>query len=289
VLLAGAVGFFGGSGATQASGAQTMEGSATTLRMHGHAPVHGIQLYYEVHGPEGKVPVVLLHGGGSTIETSFGRLLPLLASDRRVIAVEEQGHGRSSDRDGPVTFEGSAEDVAGLLEYLGIARADCFGFSNGGSVALQLAIRHPERVRKLVLASVLTKRDGARPEFWEFIGQADFSVMPQALKEGFLRVNPDAAQLRRMHDKDLARMRAFVDVPDASLRALRMPTLIMQGDRDIARVEHVAALARLIPDARLLVLPAGHGDYLGEAASSPEGSSYPALTAALIGQFLDAE
>lgn len=109
----------------------------------GHAPVRGIEIYYEIHGRGDGVPLVLLHGGGSTLEVKLSRVLPVLAESRRVLALEEQGHGRTSDRDGPVTFESSAGDVAGLLGHLGIETADLFGFSNGASVALQVAVRTP--------------------------------------------------------------------------------------------------------------------------------------------------
>ena len=140
----------------------------------GHAPVNGIHMYYEVHGRRDGVPLVLLHGGGSTIEVTFSRVLPVFAGSRRVIAVEEQGHGRTTDREAPVTFESSADDVAALLRYLQVDQADLLGFSNGASVALQVAIRHPQRVRKLVFASSITKRDGAHPQLWAFMQQADF-------------------------------------------------------------------------------------------------------------------
>jgi pimeloyl-ACP methyl ester carboxylesterase len=255
----------------------------------GHAPVNGIRMYYEVHGPGGGMPLVLLHGGGSTIESTFGRILPLLAQNRRVIALEEQGHGRTSDRDGPVRFESSADDVAALLRFLKVDRADLFGFSNGASVALQVAIRHPALVHKLVFASSMTRRDGAQPQFWEFMQQARFSNMPQSLKDAFLRVNPDERQLRTMHDKDADRMRNFRDVPDEQLRSVRAPTLIMLGDRDVVRVEHAVELSRLIPDARLLILPATHGDYLEEVVTVRRSSRYPELSAALIEEFLDLE
>jgi pimeloyl-ACP methyl ester carboxylesterase len=166
-------------------------------------------MYYEVHGRRDGLPLVLLHGGGSTIEVTFSRVLPVFAVSRRVIAVEEQGHGRTTDRDAPVTFESSADDVAALLRHLEVDTADIFGFSNGASVALKVAIRHPELVRKIVFASSFTKRDGARPQLWEFMKQADFSNMPQPLKDAFLRVNPDAQRLKTMHDKDAARMQSF--------------------------------------------------------------------------------
>jgi pimeloyl-ACP methyl ester carboxylesterase len=252
----------------------------------GHAPVNGIRMYYEVHGRQEGVPLVVLHGGGSTIEVTFGRVLPALARRRRVIAVEEQGHGRTTDREAPVAFETSADDVAALLRYLKVAQADLFGFSNGASVALQVAVRHPGLVRKLVFASSMTRRDGARPEFWDFMARAEFANMPQPLKDAFLRVNPDERALRRMHDRDATRMRSFRDVPDDAVRSVRAPTLIVVGDRDIVEPEHAAELARLIPEARLLVLPAGHGDYLGEAVAAPADTRQTELTAQLIEQFL---
>lgn len=255
----------------------------------GHAPVNGIEMYYEVHGRKDGVPLVLLHGGGSTIDVTFSKVLPVFARNRRVIAVEEQGHGRTTDRDAPVTFESSADDVAALLEHLKVEQADVFGFSNGASIALQIAIRHPQRVRKLVFASSMTKKDGAQPQLWEFMKQANFSNMPQPLKDAFLRVNPNRQQLETMHNKDAERMRHFQDVPDAVVGAVRAPTLIVLGDQDIVKLEHAVELTRLIPGARLLVLPGGHGDYLGEAVMTQKETQYPELTARLIEEFLDSK
>ncbi|HSQ61102.1 MAG TPA: alpha/beta hydrolase, partial [Acidobacteriota bacterium] len=232
-------------------------------------------------------PLVLLHGGGSTIEVTFGRILPDFARGRKVVAIEEQGHGRTTDRDAPVAFETSADDVAALLRHLKIRQADLFGFSNGASVALQVAIRHPDLVRKLVFASSFTKREGAPPEFWAYMKQADFSNMPQPLKDAFLRVNPDESKLRTMHDKDANRMRNFTDVPDALVASVRAPTLIVIGDRDVAKPEHAVELTRLIPGARLLVLPGGHGDYIGEQVMTQRPTRYPELTVGLIEEFLD--
>lgn len=269
------------------TGSAAVDGESTLLES-GHAPVNGIDMYYEVHGRRQGVPLVLLHGGGSTIDVTFGRVLPLFAANRMVIAVEEQGHGRTTDRDGPVAFESSADDVAALLRHLGLDRADLFGFSNGASVALQVAIRHPQLVRKLVFASSMTRRDGAQPQLWEFMKEAAFSNMPQALKDAFLRVHPDPQKLRIMHDKDAERMRNFKDVPEEEVRSVRASTLIVLGDRDIVRPEHAIELARLIPGARLLILPGGHGDYLGEAVATQKETASPALTARSIEQFLDA-
>jgi len=261
--------------------------SEFTAPMTGHAPVDGIRMYYEVHGPTGGVPLVLLHGGGSTIDVTFAKVLPIFARSRPVIALEEQGHGRTSDRDRPVRFETSADDVAGTLRHLGVERADILGFSNGASVGLQVAIRHPELVRRLVFASAMTRKDGARPELWQFMETADFSNMPQPLKDAFLRVNPDPQKLRVMHDKDAERMRRFEDVPDALLKEVRASVLVVIGDQDIVKPEHALELQRQIAGARLLVLPAGHGDYIGEAVMTQRESRYPELIAGLIEQFLD--
>ena len=258
------------------------------LRASGHAPVNGIDMYFEVHGPAGGVPLVLLHGGGSTIDVTFSRVLPIFARNRTVVALEEQGHGRTTDRDQPVAFESSADDVAALVRHLGFERIDVLGFSNGASVGLQVAIRHPQLVRKLVFASAMTTRAGAQPQLWEFMAGADFSNMPQPLKDAFLKVTPDERRLKTMHDKDAERMRSFADVPDASLRALAAGVLIVAGDRDVVRVEHAVELSRLIPGARLLIVPGGHGDYLGEAIMAREDSPHPALTAGLIDAFLGA-
>ena len=252
----------------------------------GRAPVNGINIYYEVHGRSGGTPLVLLHGGGSTIDSNFGRVLPFLSGRRRVIALEEQGHGRTADRDQPVTFEQSGDDVAELLRHLGVSQADFLGFSNGGTVALQVAIRHPALVRRLVFASSLTRRDGAQPQLWEFIEQADVANMPQPLKDAFLAVTPDPDKLKTMHDKDAARMASFTDVPDAAVRGVRAPTLVIAGDRDVTRLEHAIELSRLFPDARLLVLPSGHGDYLAEASSAPADTEYAEITARLVDRFL---
>jgi pimeloyl-ACP methyl ester carboxylesterase len=126
-----------------------------------YAEVNGLSLYYEVHG-EGE-PLILLHGGVGAIEM-FGEVLPLLARGRRVIGVDLQAHGRTADIDRPMTYEAMADDMAALIEHLGVGEADVMGYSLGGGVALQTAIRHPEAVRKAVLVSTPFKRDGWYPE-----------------------------------------------------------------------------------------------------------------------------
>lgn len=267
-------------------------GSTIASAKKGHAPVNGIQMYYELHFGDHETvgtPLLLLHGGGSTIEVTFGKVLPLFARKRVVMAVEEQGHGRTSDRNAPVRFETSADDVAALLKHLNIPKVDVFGFSNGASVGLQLAIRHPGLVRKLVFASSMTKKSGAHAQFWKWMKEADFSNMPQPLKDAFLKVNPDPKKLKTMHDKDAERMRGFQDVPDAKVRGVGAPTLVLIGDKDLVKPEHAASLARLFPNGRLLIVPGAHGDYIGELVMTTQTASrMPELTVGLVEEFLDA-
>src|SRR5947199_10459253 len=127
----------------------------------GYAPVNGLEMYYQIHGA-GR-PLVLLHGAYMTIG-GFGALLPALAATRQVIAVEQQAHGHTADIDRPLTYEQMADRTAALLQQLRIEKADLFGWSMGAGIALQIAIRHPEVVRELVLASVTYNRNGFYPE-----------------------------------------------------------------------------------------------------------------------------
>jgi len=223
----------------------------------GYAPVNGLRLYYEIHGPANPAqpPLVLLHGGGDTIETSFGHVLPALARTRQIIPFEQQGYGHTADVDRVFTFEQSADDTAALLEYLHIDRADLFGFSNGGTIALQVAIRHPRVVRKLVVTSAFFKRDGGHPWFWEAMKNARLENMPMELQEAYRKVAPHPDNLRSFHDKAAQRMRDFKDIPADAIGAIAAPTLVMVGDADVVRPEHAVELIRLLPHAQLAVLP----------------------------------
>jgi pimeloyl-ACP methyl ester carboxylesterase len=224
----------------------------------GYAPVNGLTIYYEIHGADGgkKPPLVLVHGGGSTIETSFGKVLPALAKTRQVIAFEQQGHGHTSDIiDRPFTFEQTADDTAGLMQHLKIEKADFFGYSNGGNVVLQIAIRHPHLVRKLIVASAMYKRDGLYPEFWESMNHATLQGMPAELREAYLRVAPNPENLPTFHDKCVKRMLEFKDWRPEDIQSIQAPTMVMIGDADIIRPEHAVEMFRLLPHAKLAVLP----------------------------------
>ena len=162
----------------------------------GYAQVNGLKMYYEIHG-EG-TPLVLIHGGGSTIQTTFGKILPLFAQHHKVIAVELQAHGHTGDRDSPESFAQDAADIAALLEYLKIDKADFLGFSNGGQTAMQIGMSPPGIVNKLVIVSAFYKRDGAFKGFFENMVKATLDDMPAVYKEAYLKINNDSAALSNM-------------------------------------------------------------------------------------------
>src|SRR5256886_4274834 len=167
-----------------------------TMSKGSYAQVNGLNMYYEMHG-EG-LPLVLLHGALSAIGTSFGKLLPDLAKERQVIAVEMQGHGHTADIDRPLRYEQLADDIAALLTQIGLEQADLFGWSLGAGVALQTAIRHPEVVRKLVLASAPFKQKGWYPEVLAGMASMDAEAMVGSpMHDAYVRSAPRPEDLAR--------------------------------------------------------------------------------------------
>ena len=259
-------------------------GCATTTPVH-YADLHGLHMYFEDRG-EGP-PLLLLHGGGSTAQTSFGAIMPALARTHRLIAPEQQAHGHTADIDRPLSFEQMADDTAALLDRLGVARTDVLAFSNGSVVALQLAIRHPEKVRRLVLCSGFYARWGFPPGFWEGFAHATPDVMPAPLREAMAAALPDPSTFPRVFARQVGLMQSFTDLPEDALRAISAPALVMVGDRDVMSVEHSAKMAKLLPHGELAVLPgAEHGAYIGAAESARPGSELPKVSVSLIEAFL---
>jgi pimeloyl-ACP methyl ester carboxylesterase len=254
-----------GAAIPNAAQSQASRAAASAPARSGYADVNGLHMYYEVHGGStSRPPLVLLHGGGSTIGTNFARVLPLLSASRQVIAVEMQAHGHTRDVDRPFTFEQCAEDVAALLTQLHIAKADVFGFSNGGTTALQLASHHPAMVNRLIIGSANYKRSGMQDWFWPAMEKGTFADMPKPYADAYLKINPSQEGVHAMHERDLKRMLAFVDIPDSVIHAIQAPSLVIVGDRDVVRAEHAIELSRLLPHGRVSILPGGHGEYLGE-------------------------
>src|SRR5215217_3165157 len=231
----------------------------------GYSEVNGIKMYYEIYG-EGK-PLVLIHGGGSTIQSNFGQIIQPLAKNRKVIAMELQAHGRTNDRGKDSSFEQDADDVATLLKNLNIAKADFFGFSNGGTTTIQIALRHPELVNKIILGSALSKRNGVPPQFFDFMKQASLANMPQELQDAYLAVTPDAKGLQIMHDRDAKRMVDFKDIPDEQIKSIKSRALIIIGDKDVITPEHAIEMQRQIVGAELAIIPGLHGEYIGEVTT----------------------
>lgn len=251
---------------------------------NGYSEVNGLTMYYEIHG-QGK-PIVLIHGGGSTILTNFEKIIPLLAKNRQVIAVELQAHGRTNDRNADLTFEQDADDVATLLNNLKIDKADFFGFSNGGTTTLQIAIRHPELVDKIILGSALAKRNGVPEWFWGFMENAKLENMPEKLKEGYKKIAADTNGLQVMHDRDAKRMVNFKDIPDEQIKSIKAPTLIIIGDKDVITPEHALELHRQIANSELAVIPGGHGQYIGEITTVTPDFKESDLVVPMIEKFL---
>lgn len=248
-----------------------------------------IRLYREIHGAaeDRRTPLLLIHGGGSTITTNFGALLPELTASRQVVAVELQGHGHTPSADRPFTFENSADDVAALLDELGLGPVDVLGFSNGGNVAMRLAMRHPALVRRQVVCSAFYRRDGMVDGFWYAQENATADDLPRLYRDADAAINPDPVHQRQLFELDSELMRGFVDWSDDELAGMTITTLVVAGDRDVVRTEHSAAMAGRIPAARLLILPAGHGDYLGEEFASDGDLAAMHVTLPWILRFLD--
>lgn len=172
-----------------------------------------------------------------------------------MIAFDQQGHGRTADVDRPFSFRQSAEDAIALLHDLNIDRADFFGYSNGGHIALQIAITHPESVRSLVIESAMFSREGSDPAFWESFKHAKLDQMPAELRQAYLAVAPRPQDLPTFFDKSVQRMLDFKGWSPDEIRSIQAPTLVMIGDHDIVRPEHAVEMFRLLPRAQLAVLP----------------------------------
>jgi len=258
------------------------------------AAVEGGEVRYFVHGDltSGQTPVLVLHGAFMSSDSM--KPLTDLLTDRPLIVVDQRGHGRTGDLPGPITYEALADDAAAVLADAGVAKADVVGYSMGAGAALQLALRHPERVDHLVIASVSFNEAGNLPGFiqmMEGITPEIFAGTPMEAEFKRLSPNPDAfpSVVNKIKVMDQGQ-----DWPAEDIRALTSPTFIIVGDHDIVRPEHAVELYRLrgggdtarasqpflteAPPARLAILPgASHIDVFGD----------PALLAAMILPFLD--
>jgi pimeloyl-ACP methyl ester carboxylesterase len=231
----------------------------------GYAPVNGLKMYYEIHG-SGE-PVVLLHGAFMAITDEWVDWINELAKTRKVIAVEMQGHGRTADIDRDMTYDNLSDDVAALLDYLKIPSADVVGYSLGGVVALDTAIRHPDKVRKVVSISAWMRSDGWVKEARDFWPNFTWEMMKGTPAEvGYKKLNPTPDGFPKFfnHLKATA-MRPF-DMGADKFKATKAPMFFIHGDADGVRLDHIAEMYRLKggdihgdmrphPESRLAILP----------------------------------
>lgn len=240
-----------------ASGVVSAQQKPTT----GYAPVNGLKMYYEIHGTG--EPVVLLHGAFMTVsDDNWSVLINELAKTRKVIAVEMQGHGRTGDINRDITYENLSDDVAALLDYLKIERADVVGYSLGGGVAMQTAIRHPERVRKVVVLSAVIRRDGWVKEandFWPSFTWELFKGTPMEAEYKRLSPTPDKFPDFVNHIKATA-MRPY-DFGAEKFKATKAPMFFIFGDADGVRIEHIAEMYTLKGGGHI------HGDMMPRSES----------------------
>jgi pimeloyl-ACP methyl ester carboxylesterase len=227
--------------------------------------VNGMQMYYEVSG-EGD-PLVVLHGAYMNIET-MGEIIPALAKTHKVYAIEFQGHGRTTDIGRPITYPNLADDVALFMDKLGLEKADVFGYSMGAIAGLQLAIRHPEKVKKLAAASVAYEIEGWQPEFKAVIPQMTVEmIVNMPFAEDYKKLAADPNGFPKLAEK-LIQLEKEPMAWEAEVKALKTPVLIITGDADVNTLEHAVSMFRLLgggvmgdmgkplAESRLAVLPA---------------------------------
>ena len=251
--------------------------------------VNGMQMYYEVSGAGD--PIVVLHGAYMSIP-SMGAIIPMLAKTHKVYALELQGHGRTTDIDRPITYQNLADDVAAFMDAVRLPKADVFGYSMGAAAALQFAIRHPDKVNKLVAASVAYDAKGFQPAFTAMIPSMTpemFANTPLPAEYKKLAPNPNgfpelARKLIQLEREPMAW--------EADVRKLKLPVLVIAGDADVATLEHTVSLFRLLgggeagdmgkplPASRLAVMP---------ATSHTSVITQPDLLMAFIEPFLKGE
>jgi pimeloyl-ACP methyl ester carboxylesterase len=231
----------------------------------GYAPVNGLKMYYEIHGSGD--PVVLLHGSFMTISNNWTGWIGELAKTRKVIAVEMQGHGRTADIKRDFSYENLADDVAVLLDYLKIPSADLIGYSMGGGVAMQCAIRHPEKVRKVVSISAVFRHDGWVKEALDSFPQLTAEALKGSpIETEYKKLSPTPNEFPNFVRRAIAMDLKPYDFGADKLKATKAPMFFIHGDADGVRLEHISEMFRLKGDeifgdmrprseSRLAILP----------------------------------
>jgi pimeloyl-ACP methyl ester carboxylesterase len=223
----------------------------------GYVDVNGLHMYYESHGEGGEVPLVVLHGAFSSIHNSFGMVIPELSKLRRVIGFDLQGHGRTADIDRPMYHPLLADDVVKALDALGVAEADIWGYSNGAAVALNIAISHPRKVRKLIVHSATYRLDGVHPGLMEGLGEMQPSMMyGSPWHTDYMELSPKPDFDALFHKKTEAD-KALKDFSDEQIQSIAAPVLVVAGDSDLPTIDHLARFFRLLGGGIFGDTPAG--------------------------------
>lgn len=220
----------------------------------GYVRVGALEMYYEQLG-RGR-PLLLLHAGFSSIISSFGTLRPELANSWATLAIEQQAHGHTADIDRPLSYEQMVEDTAAVLRQLQVSDADVFGWSDGGIVALGLAIQYPELTRRVAIIGAGYNGDAELPEFKERMKNLDpENEHLKPFRDAYARVAPHPDQWPTLIGKVRDMYLGFEGWEAEDLRMLSAPLLVMVGDRDFVTLEHAIELFRLVPQGELAVLP----------------------------------
>jgi pimeloyl-ACP methyl ester carboxylesterase len=221
--------------------------------------IDGVPIWFEEHGRPDGAPLIALHGGVMTFGGSFGDVLPWLTTGRRVIGVELQGHGHTPDTGRPMSYERFADDIAELVDRIaGGGPVDVWGFSLGAEAATSLALRHPRKVARLVLAASSIRPDGYHPEItapeqddWRLPTEDEFATWRAAYEA----VAPNPDDFFPFLDRLQPVVHEFAGWTDEEIRSITAPTFLVIGDRDFVRLDHAAEMLDLFPDCRLAVLP----------------------------------
>lgn len=216
------------------------------LTTSSYAPVNGLQMYYEIHGSGEGIPLVLLHGSFMTITNNWQQWLPELAKKRKVIAVEMQGHGRTADIDRDITYENLADDIAAMLDHLKVKHADLLGYSMGGGVVMQFAIRHPEKARKVVSVSAVLRQDGWVKEAIDIFPSLTADAFKGSpLETEYKKLSPTPDDFAKFVKHLITSDSKPFDFGAENLKATKAPFLFIYGDADGVRLEHLSEMFRL--------------------------------------------